>query len=115
MCETTDNKLCEHYLRETDLKLEKAILLGSAAEESRKLAEELKHASKPTPAKGRYPRQTKAQHQSTFLTANFVVMDIIVEIAQHTESSATIVVLQITSHNAALKNPAWATKGKVIF
>ena len=34
-------------------------------------------------AKGRYPRQTKAQHQSTFLTANFAVVDIIVEIAQH--------------------------------
>ena len=63
-------------------------------------------------AKGRYPRQTKAQHQSTFLTANFAVVDIIVEIAQHTESYATIVVLQITSHNAALKNNADPTLNK---
>ena len=63
-------------------------------------------------AKGRYPRQTKARHQSTFLTANFVVVDIIVEIAQHTESYATIVVLQITSHNAALKNNADLTLNK---
>ena len=85
----------------------------TAAEESRKHAEDLKHASKLTPVDmGRYPRQTKARHQSTFLTANFVVVDIIVEIAQHTESYATIVVLQITSHNAALKNNADPTLNK---
>ena len=116
VCRTTDNKLREHYLRETDLKLEKAILLGRAAEELRKHAEELKHASKPTPVdmvgQGVIPRQTKARHQSTFLTANFVVVDITVEIAQHTESYATIMMLQITSHNAALKNNADPTLNK---
>ena len=72
--------------------------------------------AKPTPVdmvgQGVIPRQTKARHQSTFLTANFVVVDIIVEIAQHTESYATIMVLQITSHNAALKNNADPTLNK---
>ena len=63
-------------------------------------------------AKGRYPRQTKAWHQSTFLTGNFAVVDIIVEIAQHMQSYATIVVFQIISHNAALKNNADPTLNK---
>ena len=63
MCGTTDNKLREHYLRETDLKLEKAILLGRAAEKSRKHAEELKHAWKPAPVdmvgQGAIPKTNK--------------------------------------------------------
>ena len=116
VCGMTDNKLREHYLRETDLKLEKAILLGRAAEESRKHAEELKHASKPTPVdmvnQGAIPKTNKGATPAYFLTANFVVVDIIVEIAQHTESYATIVVLQITSHNAALKNNTDPTLNK---
>ena len=48
VCGTTDNKLREHYLRETHLTVEKAVQLGRVAEETRKHAEERKHA-KPTP------------------------------------------------------------------
>ena len=63
VCGTTDNKLREHYLRETDLKLEKAILLGRAAEKSRKHTEELKHAWKPAPVdmvgQGAIPKTNK--------------------------------------------------------
>ena len=71
----TDNKLRKHYLRETDLKLEKAILLGRAAEESRKHAEELKHASKPTPVdmvgQGAIPKTNKGATPEYFPNCKF--------------------------------------------
>ena len=64
VCGTTDNKQIEKQIsRETDLKLEKAILLGRAAEKSRKHAEELKHAWKPAPVdmvgQGAIPKTNK--------------------------------------------------------
>jgi len=48
VCGTTDSKLRERYLRETELSLNKAIQLGQAAEETRKHASEL-HSIKPCP------------------------------------------------------------------
>ena len=75
VCGTTDNKLHEHYLQETDLKLEKAILLGRAAEESRKHAEELKHASKPAPVdmvgQGAIPKTNKGATPEYFPNCKF--------------------------------------------
>ena len=74
VCGTTDNKLHEHYLRETDLKLEKAVQLGRAAEETRKHAEELKHA-KPTPVdvvrQGTTPKRNKGMTPEYFANCKF--------------------------------------------
>ena len=75
VCGMTDNKLRGHYLRETDLKLEKAILLSRAAEESRKHAEELKHALKPTPVdmvdQGAIPKTNKGATPEYFPNCKF--------------------------------------------
>ena len=74
VCGTTDNKLRERYLRETDLKLEKAVQLGRAAEETRKHAEELKHG-KPTPVdvvrQGATPKINKGTTPEYFANCKF--------------------------------------------